>query len=234
MQFCLAIQPFLLQVEPHLNSRPIQHYLGLVLELPLGHPWHKHPPSHSIPHSNSNPMPKCRPSQTWARQEQWVLVGQNDRWMIQAVMLEELAGRVVRVTIVHPWMEQGGQVRHPLSPVRLHHPMRIDQLGLWEELQGDRGALHPSAVPRAVQGVPRAVQEGLREDLEVKQEGPVGDPAGPHPLVELQVAREGLRGGRAVKPEGLVAMKGESHWGEALGERRMHPEEGRTQAGLER
>ena len=76
-----------------------------------------------------------------------------------------------------------------------------------------RVALHPSAVQGvhlAVQGVHLAVQE------------------------VPQVAREGLRGDRAVKPEGPVAMRRESHWAEAQEVRRMHPEEERTQAGLER
>ena len=100
-----------------------------------------------------------------------------------------------------------------------------------------RVALHPSAVlqedlevPQAVQGVPQAAQKGLREDRVAK---PVEGPAQPHPSAELQVDRVGLQGDRAVKPEGLVAMRKASHWVEAQGGHRMHQGEGQTQAGLE-
>ena len=87
-------------------------------------------------------------------------------------------------------------------------------------------ALHPSAVLQAA----LAVQEGLREGRVAK---PVEGPAQPHPSAELQVARVGLQGDRAVNPEGPVAMREESHWAEAQGVHRMHPGEGQTQAGLE-
>ena len=149
---------------------------------------------------------------------------------------------MVRGTIVDPWVEQEVRVGHPLPPVRLFHPTRIDQLELWGVLLEDqvadqkegRVALHPSAVlqaAQAVQGVPQTARERLREDRVAK---PVEGPAQPHPSAELQVARVGLQGDRAVKPEGPVAMRGESHWAEARGVHRMHPGEERTQAGLKR
>ena len=94
-----------------------------------------------------------------------------------------------------------------------------------------RVALHPSAVLQAAQAAQgQTARERLREDRVAK---PVEGPAQPHPSAELQVALEGLRGDLAVKPEGPVAMREESHWAEALGVNRMQPGEGQTQAGLE-
>ena len=185
-------------------------------------------------------------------------MGQNDRWMIQAMVLEDQVadpkeGWVVRGTIVDPRMEQEVRVGHPLPPDQIHHPTQIGQLGLSGGLQGDRegdpresrAALHPAVelqedleVPQAVQGVSRAAREGLLEGRAVKPpEGPAqlhpsGEPRGNQGVP--QAAQEGLRGDRAVKPEGPVAMRRESHWAEAQEVRRMHPEEERTQAGLER
>ena len=135
---------------------------------------------------------------------------------------------------------------HPLPPVRRYHPTRIGQLELWGGLRGDRVAdlkedrvaLHPSAVLQEDLEVPQAAREGLLEGRAVKPpEGPAqlhpsGEPRGNQGVP--QAAQEGLRGDRAVKPEGPVAMRRESHWAEAQEVRRMHPEEERTQAGLER
>ena len=86
-------------------------------------------------------------------------MGQNDRWMIQAMVLEGQVvdpkeGWVVRGTIVDPRMEQEVRVGHPLPPVRRFHPTRIGQLELWGALLEDRVvdqkegrvALHPSVV----------------------------------------------------------------------------------------
>ena len=49
----------------------------------------------------------------------------------------------------------------------------------------------------------------------------------------LQVAREGLQEDRVGKPEGPVAMRGESHWVEGQEVRRMRRGVGRIQVGLE-
>ena len=179
MPLRLVIQPVLLLLESNQNPRPTQHHLQWGEVLPWVRPWHKHPLSDSIPHSNSNPKTKCRPSQTRVRLEQWARVDRNDPWVIQEGMLEDPVVQVVKAAIMHPWMEQEEQVERSLPPEQRHHPTRIGQLekrvvlAALEGQKKDQGGPHPSVEPLGGQVVLQEVRVVLREDRVVKQEDPV-------------------------------------------------------------